>query len=505
MSCTIHKRLSVRRIPLFRSPVSQISSTPRTKSPSPRAAVAVLAFVGIVASLMQTIVVPLIPQLPSLLHTSATNTSWIITATLLAGAIVTPIAGRLGDIFGKRKVLVISLALLVAGSVICALTDSLGLMLAGRILQGLAMGVIPLGISILRDELPREKVGSAVATISATMGVGGAIGLPISALIAQNADWHVLFWAAAGLAVVALILVLVLIPESTLRTPAKFDGVGAAGLAAGLVALLLPITKGADWGWGSPLTLGLFGAAVVILVLWGIFELRISAPLVDLRVSARPQVLFTNLASIAVGFAMYAMSLAFPQLLMAPSATGYGLGLSMVQAGLAMAPGGLVMMALSPVSARLSARRGPKVTLIAGAVVIGAGYVLAFFLTDAVWQVIAAGMVIGAGIGLAYAAMPALIMGAVPLKETGAANGLNSLMRAVGTSTSAAVMGVVLANMTMPIGPATVPTLAGFHTTFAIAIFAALAAIVLGVLIPRKQKAAEEAPSEPKVLVDAQG
>ncbi|MGO2541318.1 MAG: MFS transporter [Specibacter sp.] len=473
--------------------MSQISSPSRQRTASPGAAVAVLAFVGIVASLMQTIVVPLIPQLPTLLHTSATNTSWIITATLLAGAIVTPIAGRLGDIFGKRRVLVISLGLLVAGSVICALTSSMGLMLVGRILQGLAMGVIPLGISILRDELPREKVGSAVATISATMGVGGAIGLPVSALIAQNADWHALFWAAAALAVVALVLVLVVLPESPLRTPARFDGVGAAGLTAGLIALLLPITKGADWGWGSLLTVGLFAASAVILVLWGIFELRSSSPLVDLRVSAHPQVLFTNLASIAVGFAMYAMSLAFPQLLMAPTATGYGLGLSMVQAGLAMAPGGLVMMALSPVSARLSARYGPKVTLLAGAVVIGAGYVLAFFLTDAVWQVIAAAMVIGAGIGLAYAAMPALIMGAVPLKETGAANGLNSLMRAVGTSTSAAVMGVVLANMTMSIGPATVPTLAGFHTTFAIAISAALAAIVLGALIPRRQKSAETA------------
>ncbi|GAA3889615.1 MFS transporter [Leifsonia kafniensis] len=454
-----------------------------------------LAFVGIVVSLMQTLVVPLIPQLPSLLHTTATDASWIITATLLAGAVVMPIAGRLGDMFGKRRMLVISLALLVVGSVFSALTSSLGMMLAGRILQGLAMGAIPLGISILRDVLPREKVGPAVAAMSASMGVGGAIGLPVSALIAQNADWHVLFWAAAGLGVVSLVLVATILPESPVRTPSRFDFVGALGLAAGLIALLLPITKGASWGWTSPLTLGLFAAAALILVLWGILELRLASPLVDLRVSARPRVLFTNLASIAVGVAMYGMSLSFPQLLMAPTSTGYGLGLTMVQAGLAMAPGGIVMMLLSPVSARLTARRGPKTTLIIGAVVIGAGYVLAFFLIDAVWQIVAASMVIGAGIGLAYAAMPALIMGAVPPTETGAANGLNALMRSVGTSVSAAVMGMILANMTMSFGSVTVPSLAGFHVTFAVAIGSAAAALVLAALIPRSRSAVEEPPT----------
>lgn len=468
--------------------MTQSHPVPKPKSPSPRVAVAALAFVGIVVSLMQTLVVPLIPQLPSLLTTTAANASWIITATLLAGAIVTPIAGRLGDIFGKRRMLILSLALLIAGSILCALTESMDLMLVGRVLQGLAMGAIPLGISILRDELPQEKVGSAVATMSATMGVGGAIGLPVAAVIAQSADWHALFWAAAGLGAIAMVLVAVVLPESAARTPARFDGVGAAGLAAGLVALLLPITKGADWGWSSPLTLGLLAAAAVILMLWGIFELWVKAPLVDLRVSARPRVLFTNLASIAVGFAMYAMSLSFPQLLMAPSATGYGLGLTMVQAGLALAPGGIVMMLLSPVSARLSTWRGPKTTLFVGAVVIGTGYVLAFFLTSAVWQIIVASMVIGAGIGLAYAAMPALIMGAVPLAETGAANGLNSLMRAVGTSTSAAVMGVILANMTMSLGTVSVPTLDGFHMTFACAVIAALAAMMLAALIPRQRR-----------------
>ncbi len=459
---------------------------PTKRKPSPRAAVAILAFVGIVVSLMQTLVVPLIPQLPTLLNTTASDASWVITATLLAGAVITPIAGRLGDMFGKRRMLIISLALMVAGSVLCALTSTLEVMLAGRILQGLAMGAIPLGISILRDELPREKVGSAIATMSATMGVGGAIGLPFSALIAQVADWHALFWTAAGLGALCLVMVATVLPESAVRTPARFDGVGAVGLAAGLVSLLLPITKGADWGWTSPLTLGLFAAAVLIFLFWGIYQLKIKAPLVDLRVTARPQVLFTNLSSMTVGFAMYAMSITFTQLLMAPAATGYGLGHTMVMAGLVLTPGGFVMMLLSPVSARLSARFGPKTTLIIGSLVIALGYVMAFFLISATWQILVASIIVGGGIGLAYAAMPALIMGAVPLTETGAANGMNALMRSVGSSAAAAVIGVVLASMTMPLGPVNVPTLEGFRVTFAFAIGAAVLAAIFAALIPKR-------------------
>lgn len=445
----------------------------------------VLALVGIVVSLMQTLVVPLIPQLPALLGVGSSDASWVITATLLSGAAITPIAGKLGDMYGKRLLLVLSLVMLVAGSVLCASTSSLWPMVTGRALQGMAMGAIPLGIGILRDELPREKVGAAVATMSATMGVGGAIGLPVAAGIAQFADWHTLFWAAAGLGAICLASVLFLLPESPVRSPARFDFPGAIGLSAGLVALLLAITKGADWGWGSPRTLGMFGTAVLVLLLWGFYELRATSPLVDLRVSARAPVLFTNLASVAVGFSMYAMTIAFPQLLMAPESTGYGLGLSMVQAGLALTPGGLVMMALSPVSARLSAARGPKTTLVTGAGVIGIGYLLAMLLNSEVWHLMAASMTIGAGIGLAYAAMPGLIMGAVKQSQTAAANGLNSLMRAVGTSASAAVTGVVLASMTTTVGKTRVPSLEGFLTTFGLAIAAALIGIVLALLIPR--------------------
>lgn len=468
---------------------STVSDTDDRRRPAPAVLIATLGMVGVVVSLMQTLVIPIIPSLPTLLDTSAANASWVVTATLLAGAVATPISGRLGDMFGKRRVLFANLLLLVAGSVVCATFSSLVPEIVGRSLQGAAVGAIPLGISIMRDELPAEKVGSAMAIMSATLGVGGALGLPLAAAIAQNADWHMLFWTAAGLGVLCAALVFVFVPESPVRTPAKFDFGGALGLSIALLALLIPITKGADWGWASAPTLILFAVSVVVFLGWGAYELRQGSPLVDLRVSARPRVLFTNMASIAVGFALYGMSLTFPQLLMAPEQTGYGFGLSMVNAGLALAPTGFVMMLLSPVSARLSAARGPKVTLALGAAVIAAGYLCAVVLMNSVWEIMVASMIVAAGVGLAYAAMPALIMGAVPITETAAANGLNSLMRSVGTSTSSAVMSVVLAHMTMQLGPHVLPSRDGFHTTFLIATAAAIVAIVLTALIPMRRAA----------------
>ncbi|MEU6916773.1 MFS transporter [Streptomyces olindensis] len=466
-------------------------------APRANAVVAVLAFGGIVVSLMQTLVIPIVPELPRLLNAPASDTAWAVTATLLAAAVATPVTGRLGDMYGKRRMLLISLVMLVAGSVTAALSDSLAPMIVGRALQGLASGVIPLGISIMRDELPAERLGSATALMSASLGVGGALGLPAAALIADHFDWHALFWASAGLGAVALVLVPAIVPESRVRTGGRFDLVGGIGMAAGLVSLLLAISKGADWGWSSGTTLGLFAAAVVVLLVWGWWELRAPQPLVDLRTTARRQVLVTNLASIAVGFAMFAMSLVIPQLLQLPEATGYGLGKSLLVAGLTMAPSGLVMMATAPVSAALSKAKGPKITLMVGALIVAAGYGLNIVLMSELWHFVLVTCVIGAGIGFTYGSMPALIMSAVPASETGAANSLNTLMRSIGTSTASAVAGVILAQMTTAFGPAALPSENGFKVVLAIGAGAALLAFLVASFIPRQRvaEAGVEAPA----------
>jgi MFS family permease len=457
------------------------------------AVVAVLAFGGIVVALMQTLVIPIVPELPKLLNAPASDTAWAVTATLLAGAVAVPIMGRLGDMYGKRRMLLVSLVLLITGSVTAGLSDSLAPMIVGRVLQGMASGVIALGISIMRDELPTERLGSATALMSASLGVGGALGLPAAAVIADNFDWHWLFWSSAALGVVALVLVLVLVPESKVRTGGSLDVIGALGMAIGLICLMLPISKGADWGWGSGTTLGLFAASVVVLLLWGWYELRTEQPLVDLRTTARRQVLVTNLASIALGFGMFAMSLVIPQLLQLPEATGYGLGESLLTAGLVMAPSGLVMMLMAPLSSALSKARGPKASLMLGSLIVAAGYGLQILLVDEIWQFVLVSSIIGSGIGFTYGAMPSLIMGAVPPSQSGAANGLNTLMRSLGTSSASAVAGVILAQMTTNLGGVAVPSENGFKVVLAIGGGAAVLAFAVAAFIPRHRPAAAAA------------
>ena len=457
--------------------------------------IAVLAVAGLCSSFMFTLVVPIQTQLPELLNASRDDTAWVVTSTLLAAAVTTPIAGRLGDMYGKRRIVLVLLAVLVLGSVIAALSTGIGSMIVGRTLQGAVVGVVPLGVSILRDVLHEKRVDSAIALISATLGVGGALGLPVSALVSQYSDWHVLFWIAGGLGAVVFVLVLLVVPVSVLRTPGRFDFVGAAGLAIGLIGVLLAVSRGNTWGWLSPLTLSLGIGGVLVLLVWGWYELRIDDPLLDLRVAARRPVLLTNLASVAMGFALFASNVVYPQILELPVETGSGFGLSLLAASLVVMPSGLVMMVLSPISGRLARTIGPRVLLVAGAISLIAAYGFTLLFASEVWHLVIANILIGFGIGFGYAAMPMLIMRSVPPSETGASNGLNALARSLGTSTAAAIVGVVLASMSTVQDGSQVPTPEAFQVSFLLGGGAAVVALVLALFIPTRS--VEKHPSLP--------
>lgn len=468
-----------------------------TRMPSQGAIIAVLATAGLCSSFMFTLMVPIQSKLPELLDASREDTAWVVTSTLLAAAVITPISGRLGDMYGKRRIVLVLTAVMVVGSIIAALSPGIIGVIVGRTLQGAIVGVVPLGISIMRDVLHEDRVDSAIAFMSATLGVGGALGLPISALVTERSDWHVLFWMAAGLGIVVFGLVLWIVPVSVLRTAGRFDYVGAAGLAIGLIGILLAISRGNEWGWGSPLILSLGLGGLAVLLVWGWYELRIDKPLLDLRVAARPAVLLTNIASVAMGFSLFASNVVYPQLLELPVASGAGFGLSLLAASLIVMPSGLVMMVLSPIAGRIATRTGPKLLLLLGAISLIAAYGFSLLFASEVWHILVANILIGAGIGFGYASMPMLIMRSVPQSETGASNGLNALFRSLGTSTAAAVIGAVLAGFTIDFEGMPVPTTQGFTLSLILGGAAAIIALVVALFIPTQRSPAERHPSLP--------
>lgn len=447
--------------------------------------ITILCLSGTVVALQQTMVVPLLPDFPKILDASPDDVSWLVTSTLLTSAVATPIVSRLADMFGKRRMMIVAMIMMVIGSVIAAMGGGFLWLVVGRSFQGFAASLIPVGISIMRDELPKEKIASAVALMSATLGIGSALGLPLSGLIYQSMGWQAIFWISAAVGVALILAVLAIVPESEVRTRGRFDIGGAILLSIALTALLLAISKGGNWGWTSEPTILLFLTAAVALAVWFPFELRVSQPMVDLRTSARRPVLLTNMASILVGFSMYANMLSTTQQLQMPKISGYGFELSVVVAGLCMVPSGLAMVALAPISAAITKRFGAKTTLIVGALVLAVAYVARVFLTSDVWMIIVGAMVVSMGTAIAYAAMPTLIMRSVPITETASANGLNSLLRAVGTSTASATVAAVLTSVTLKVGPVTLPRLDAFKDIFWFAAIAALLSIGVTAFIPK--------------------
>ncbi|HET7304410.1 MAG TPA: MFS transporter [Segeticoccus sp.] len=462
---------------------------------SARFVVAVLCFGGLCAALMQTLVIPIQGELPRLLHTSVSNASWVVTATLLGGAVAMPVAGRLADIVGKPRVLVASAAILIVGSVVCALADTLAPMLVGRTLQGIAMGYIPVAISLVREVTPPRMAATAIAALSATLGVGGAIGLPLSAWVVQTSDWHLLFWLSAGLSVLVLLASMLFVPSVRDAHPARFDVVGAVGLAVGLVTALVGLSKASSWGWGAASTWGCIGGGLLVLALWARHQSRRAEPLVDLRATVRRPVLLTNVAAVLIGVGMMAQSIVIPQLLEMPEATGYGLGQSLLQTGLWMAPGGLMMMLMAPVSSRLITTLGAKVALAIGGGVLGVGYLVALFLMGSPWELLVATVVCSAGVGIGYAAMPTLILQNVPRHESGSAVGVNTLARSVGTTLAGALMATLLTSRTTVLAPGApaIPTEGAFRLCF---LFGALAAFVGAAVALTTSRGGRQAPAE---------
>jgi EmrB/QacA subfamily drug resistance transporter len=395
---------------------------------------AVLATAALAYAVSQTMVAPALPAIQKDLHTTTTGVTWVLTIYLLTASIATPVLGRLGDMFGKERMLVLVLCGFAVGSLVAALSHSIGLLIAGRAIQGFAGAVFPLAFGIIRDEFPPERVAQGIGLISATFGIGGGIGLVAAGLIVDHLPYEWIFWIGLIVTLIAIVCTLLFIPESPIKVPAKIDWAGAALLSVGLGTLLLAISQGPRWGWGSGRVLGLFAAAAVALVAWVRFELRVPLPLVDMRMMRRRAVWTTNLTALLVGFGMFGSFILIPQFVQAPSAAGYGFDATVTEAGLILLPATAVMLFAGPIAGWLGSRAGSRLPLLIGTLLAAAAFTLIAVAHEHRWELYIGTALMGAGIGFAFAAMANLIVEAVDPTETGVATGMNTIMRTVGGS-----------------------------------------------------------------------
>jgi EmrB/QacA subfamily drug resistance transporter len=455
----------------------------------------ILSTAALAFALAQTTLIPALGELAEELHTDASGVAWTLTGYLLSAAVCTPLFGRLGDMFGKRRLLVLSLSVFAAGSVVSAIGQSLEVLVAGRILQGVGGGIFPLSFAIIRDEFPPEKVSSSIGLISATFGIGGGAGLILGGVLVDQASYHWIFWVGGAMAAAAAVLTQMLIPESPNRSPGRIDFRGAIVLAVGLAIPLLAISRANDWGWSSARTLVMIGAGVLILAGWVVLQKRTPQPLADVALLARPPVLMTNLATLAVGFGMFGSFILIPQLAEAPESTGYGFGLSATGAGLLMLPGALIMLVAGPVSGLLVKRYGGKLPLSLGALISAIGLALMGVDHGTQGAMVAWNLIVSIGIGLAFAAMPNLIFDAVPQSETGEATGFNTLVRSVGASLGSQVSAAILTGSV--VAGAVLPSGDGYTTAFLVSAGVAVGAAVLASLIPRVVEPAHAVARQP--------
>jgi EmrB/QacA subfamily drug resistance transporter len=466
--------------------------TERVKHPGEVLVVLLLA--GVSFALSQTLVIPALPEIAHNVHASPAAASWILSGFLLSASISTPIVGKLGDVYGKGRVLTLVLLLFSVGGIVCALAHSIALLIAGRVIQGVAGGVFPLAFGIIRDTFPPERMATGLGLVSAIIGIGAGIGLPLSGVIADNLGVSWLFWISL-IALPAALAAHRLVPESPASRRVGIDWVGAALLSAALGAVLLGVTEANDWGWGSARTIGLFAGGAVLFGTWLGVETRVREPLIDLSVLRERAVATTNLTGLLVGFAMFSSFLLIPQFAQAPESSGYGFGYTVTKAGLLLVPAAICQLGAGPLAGALGARIGFRTTLAAGAALATAAFLSLALEHSHPWQFAVAAALLGSGISFAFASMANLIVAAVPQSEVGVATGINTIMRSLGGALGAQLVASLLTGKT--ITGTSIPAEAAYTDAFIVAAVAAGLAMVAALAIPVTRRPEPQAAPAP--------
>ena len=448
----------------------------------PSRVLAVLLLAGVSFALSQTLVIPALPQIGAELGASPAATSWILTAFLLSASVSTPIVGKLGDLYGKGRVLTVVLTLFAAGGVVNALAGTIEVLIAGRVLQGVAGGVFPLAFGVIRDTFPKERIPGGLAIMSAVFGIGGGIGLPLSGVIVDNIDLSWLFWISLVALPAALAASRLIPPSPPARRP-SIDWPGAAVLSVALAAILLGVTQANVWGWGSPRNLGAILGGLALLAVFIRIEQRVDEPMLDLGVLGQRAVAATNLATFIIGVSMFGAFLLVPQFAQAPASAGYGFEASVTQAGLIVMPTAIAQLIAGGAAGRLGPALGWRTILTTGAALVTAAFLVLVAAHTYAWEIVVANILLGVGIAFAFAATANLIVDAVPQDQVGVATGINTVMRTVGGAFGSAIATAILTGNL--IEGTQLPTEGAYTTAFVVSSVAAVLAVGAALLVPR--------------------
>jgi EmrB/QacA subfamily drug resistance transporter len=453
---------------------------------------AVLA-AGVAAyALLQSLVIPVLTTVQHQLHTTQDLVTWVLTAYLLSASIFTPILGRVGDMIGKERIFVFTLGALAVGSLLAAIAPSIWILIVARVIQGVGGGIVPVAFGIIRDEFPADKVAGAVGSLAALTAVGGGLGIVLAGPIDEALNYHWLFWLPMILTIAAGIAAVLFVPESPVRAPGRISWPPAVLLSGWLVALLVAVSEAPSWGWGSIRVIGLLAAAVVLAAAWIFAELRARTPLIDMKMMRQTAVWTNNLVALLIGLGMYATFAFLPEFVQTPASAGYGFSASITRSGLLLLPSALTMFITGMFAGRLAARLGGKVLVVAGCLLGAVSLAILAFAHQHEWQIYLSQGIQGVGFGMAFAAMSALIVAAVPPSQTGVASGMNANIRTIGGAIGSAVMASIVTSQLQASG---LPKESGYTTGFAVMgamlILAALAALLIPTIRRQRQLAGE--------------
>jgi MFS family permease len=405
---------------------------------------------------------------------------WLVTAYLIVGAAVAAVVGRMGDIFGRRRLLATMLSIAALGSLISALSTSFAWLLSGRVLQGMSGAILPLCVGLVRENLPPDKVPMGVGLMISGASVGTALGLIIGGLIVDNYSWHGVFFASAAFCVTALAATLLFIPKSSsLPDLRRIDWLSGIAFAPGTIALLYYVSSAPKTGWTSPLNLLALGVGLLLLGYWLVRALRSDDPLIDVRLFGNRTIAVANIVTALVSMSTLQLVLVFSIMLQAPTWTMVGLGVSATVAGFAKLPSNILATFAGPLSGWLTGRGGGRSTMVAGGIITTIGWAMALSNHGSVTAVVAALCVIAFGATMLFAVAPTLLTQAAPPERTSEVSGMLTVVRQLFLGIGAQLVTTVLATDVVQRGGEQYPS----DTAFQLAIGVIIACCVVATLV----------------------